>query len=271
MRFVRKIRRFFSRFYRKSVIAIFIRRAVLVVFVSIVFLASIFHISYLQFKEVNVFGDVGIDNEFIKVHLEVFMEEGYYLLVIPFDNALIYPRKGTVEFIMDSFYKVGNVELDASFKSLNVTLGPRLSLFRICDRDCYVVDKEFFIYSMLDDEEDHNLPLLKDFNEIEVGSYIRDVDYQKLMDVYKFMREDDVNITSITLVTDEGYDNQVVFNLFEGPDIFVNLNESVYSITRDVYVSLFNVLDYGKPGGRWEDIKYLDTRFESGVYIKENE
>ena len=123
---------------------------------------------------------------------------------------------------------------------------------------------------IVDEVERGNLIVLNDTfaNRVPKIPYRFDiVDFDKLNNILMYLESISINVVSIDVVRRKDFDNQVIFNIDGGFSLYVNLERDVYTTTRDIYISLFNVFDYESNQDNLTELDYIDVRFDNGVYF----
>ncbi len=253
-------------------VGIFVPSGAFIVGCVSIFNLTVFEVSDVVVKNETVVG--ALENQVRDTVLPLFGSTQF--LVIPPNHLLLYPRSKIKEAIIEEFPRIGEVSLRARKDALTVTLTEREALLKWCitkdegeDERCFNVDGEGFIFEEVNKET--TLPVLgASFTPTVVGvrGRIKTIDVPLLIKIIKFLNEQEIPVLSVERVVEEGYENQVVIHVEENLRIYINLNRSLYETTRDIYIPLVSIFEYGKEDGMWNEIEYIDTRFGENVYFK---
>ncbi|MDD9867858.1 MAG: hypothetical protein OXU73_00810 [Candidatus Campbellbacteria bacterium] len=267
---LRGISRFFQKLWRRTKRPFLIS---LLLFISTsAFVVSVFNADWLLIKNLSLDAPPYIDENKVNSLIDAEVSE-YYYKIFPKKNFLIYPKEEIISKIKINFPIARDVMVKARWGGeLDVKVIKHSVKYSWCPEEkCYAVSAGGVVFAELErmvgiplnntfELPKHKNPLNHKFDEISAN---------KMNVIVNYLEESDVEIESIDYVVKQGYDNQVILNVKEGPKIFVNLEEHTYDISRDIYVSLFKALGYPEEDGKWAAVEYIDTRFGRGVYYKE--
>jgi len=266
----RGVSRFFQKLWKRAkkpfVISLFL-------FISAsAFIVSVFNADWLIIKNLSLEAPPYIDENEVNSLIDAEISE-YYYKIFPKRNILIYPKSEIINKIKVNFPIAKDVIVKARWGGdLDVRIVKYSVKYHWCPKEkCYAVSPDGVVFAEL--EEKAGIPLNNTFelpkHKNPLNHKFAEISARKMNVIVNYLEESDVDIESIDYVVKQGYDNQIILNVREGPKIFVNLEEHTYDISRDIYVSLFKALDYPEEDGKWVNVEYIDTRFGRGVYYKE--